>query len=82
MQMLAFVYKDCFKFIICELVPADFSERAKVTMRDCAWRAGLLEFFNSPNLEFTTERRCFIHDMHFVTPIFFTTKETYQNQYH
>ncbi|RIA89188.1 hypothetical protein C1645_825213 [Glomus cerebriforme] len=41
--------------LIVLTVPADFSERAKATMRDCAWRAGLLQSANSPNLEFTTE---------------------------
>ncbi|CAG8439356.1 13748_t:CDS:2 [Funneliformis caledonium] len=41
--------------LIVLTVPSDFSEAAKATMRECAWRAGLLEFANSPNLEFTTE---------------------------
>ncbi|RGB25599.1 hypothetical protein C1646_675454 [Rhizophagus diaphanus] len=41
--------------LIVLTVPADFSERAKAIMRDCAFKAGLLQFADSPNLEFTTE---------------------------
>lgn len=38
-------------------VPAEYSEKEIVIMRDCVFKAGLIEEKYSKNLRFTTERK-------------------------
>jgi hypothetical protein len=37
-------------------VPAEYDERARYTMRMCAYQAGLIDTVNSELLQFTSER--------------------------
>jgi hypothetical protein len=38
-------------------VPAEYSEKDKEVMRECAYKAGLIKEKKSKNLQFTTERK-------------------------
>ena len=37
-------------------VPAEYDEKARFTLRTCAYEAGLIDTMNSEHLEFTPER--------------------------
>jgi hypothetical protein len=38
-------------------VPAEYTEKPKAIMRECAYNAGLIDDINSECLQFTTERK-------------------------
>lgn len=38
-------------------VPAEFSEKSKSIMRECAYNAGLINDLHTNHLQFTTERK-------------------------
>jgi hypothetical protein len=45
------------KVLVVITVPAEYSEKDKEVMRECAYKAGLIIEKESKNLQFTTERK-------------------------
>ena len=52
---------DFTKYVLLVLtVPAEYSEKEKAIMRDCTFRAGLVESRHSEKLQIITERKCLL----------------------